>query len=165
MPKLPRTIQVTVGCGTSRTIEAYDANGDKLQYQVIAQPGSGGPPADPPGGSTGASSGGTPPLQPTAPAAGGLYRTKPGSGTTASIMVMSDDLMSGPWDERALPDVDILCQPGVLPDLAQGFRTRARLFDASSIRIGEGGTVTLDLPTEIDTTSGADLTFLVIDKG
>lgn len=164
MAKLPRTVQVTVACGSSRTIEAYDANGDKLQYQVIAQSRSGGLQSDPPGGTTGASSAGTPPQQ-LPPAAGGLYQTKPGSGTTASIMVMSDDIATGPWEERALPDVDILCQPGVLPDLAQGFRTRARLFDASSIRVGDGGTVSLELPAEIDTTSGADLTFLVIDKG
>lgn len=155
MTNILKRIPVTVDCGKSKIIVAYDVNGDKVEYQVVARPSATGPPREPAGGPTGVAGVKT---------SGGIRQVKPGGGTAASIVVMADDSTEKSLGGEALADVDILFQARLLPDIATGVRKRAVIFGAAGVRSGHGSQVSVDLPIDIDTTNASDLTFLIIDR-
>ncbi|MEQ6902979.1 hypothetical protein [Nocardioides sp. YIM 152588] len=79
MSKGRKTVQVSVSCGTSKPIEAYDADGNPVTYQVVAAPpppATGGVPQGSSGGSSGGGGSG----------GGGLIHVQPRSPVVAQVM-------------------------------------------------------------------------------
>jgi hypothetical protein len=137
MSKLANVRDVSVQCGSSKEIDAFDADGNPIKYKIIA-----GPPPDRGGESDHPS-----PWPLSVPPA-----TQHG-GTLAGFQVV-DTRAGGPFTSEA----DFFVSQDFAPDLEIGQRRQAVVWGVGNVT---GGRVTLDLPEGYQHRDGDNMTFVI----